>query len=167
MPRAFYRRNLPHLQCDDKPHFLTFCTYSRRTLPNWARSIVLDACVRAHKWTIDLRAVIVMPDHIHMIFFPRIDRERLGVYSLARITKAIKSTSAHRINQQLGRSGRVWQEESFDRVLRISEKLDEKVEYILNNPVRKELVKLTDQYPWLWVPEMQVVEPPFCTELGR
>jgi hypothetical protein len=27
----------------------------------------------------------------------------------------------------------VWQEESFDRVLRCSEKLDEKVEYVLNN----------------------------------
>ena len=39
----FYRRNLPHLQRNDKPHFLTFCTYKRRVLPDWAREIVLDA----------------------------------------------------------------------------------------------------------------------------
>jgi hypothetical protein len=29
MPQNFYRRNLPHLQRDDKPHFVTFCTYNR------------------------------------------------------------------------------------------------------------------------------------------
>jgi hypothetical protein len=52
---------------------------------------------------------------------------------LARITKAIKGASAHLINRALSRSGTVWQEESFDRVLRCSEKLDEKVEYVLNN----------------------------------
>jgi len=54
------------------------------------------------------------------------------VFSLARITKAIKGTSAHLINRELGRAGRVWQEESFDRVLRISEKLEEKIAYILD-----------------------------------
>ncbi len=45
MPKAFYRRQLPHLQRDDKPHFLTFCTYSRWILPENIRSIVLDCCI--------------------------------------------------------------------------------------------------------------------------
>jgi putative transposase len=151
MPQAFYRRNLPHLQRDFKPHFLTFCTYQRWILPDWARSIVLDACVRAHHWTIDLRTVVVMPDHVHMIFFPEIDKERSEVYSLARITKAIKGTSAHLINRELGSFGRIWQEESFDRVLRLSEKVDEKIAYILDNPVRKGLVRSPEEYRWLWV----------------
>jgi len=81
-----------------------------------------------------------MPDHVHMILTPLIDPDRTEIFSLARITKAIKGTSAHMINRQLGRPGRVWQEESFDRVLRVSEKLDEKIAYILDNPVRKGLV---------------------------
>ena len=64
---------------------------------------------------------------------------------------AIKGASAHLINRLLAHSGRVWQEESFDRVLRCSEKLDEKVEYILDNPVRRGLVGSREDYPWTWV----------------
>ena len=92
--------------------------------------------MRANQWTIDLRAVVVMPDHVNMIFVPLVDIERSEVFSLARITKGIKGTSAHLINRQRGGPRRVWQEESFDRVLRVSEKLDEKIAYILDNPVR-------------------------------
>ena len=105
-----------------------------------------------------------MPDHVHMIFTPLLDLERSGIFSLARITKAIKSTSAHLINRRLGRPGRVWQEESFDRVLRVSEKLDEKIAYILDNPVRKKLVSSPQDYRWLWV--APVPEPSFA-RLGR
>jgi REP element-mobilizing transposase RayT len=164
MPKSFYRRNLPHLQRDGKPHFLTFCTYQRWILPDWARSIVLDTCARAHGWTIDLRAIVVMPDHVHMVFIPEIDLQRMEVYSLARITKAIKGASAHLINRRLEKSGRIWQEESFDRVLRSSEKLDEKIDYILNNPVRKGLVPSAKEYPWLLVPATQMAS---CARLGR
>ena len=92
-----------------------------------------------------------MPDHVHMVFIPRIDSERREIFPRARITKAIKGSSAHLINRELGKSGRVWQEESFDRVLRSSEKLGEKIEYILNNPVRKGLAIPPEHYPWLWV----------------
>jgi REP element-mobilizing transposase RayT len=99
MPKAFYRRNLPHLQCDYKPHFLTFCTYHRWILPDCARSIVLDVCMRAHDLTIDFQAVVVMPDHVHIIFIPLIDLEKSEVFSLARITKAIKGASSHLINR--------------------------------------------------------------------
>lgn len=71
--------------------------------------------------------------------------------------KAIKGTSAHRINRELGHAGRVWQEESFDRVLRVSEKLDEKIAYIAENPVRKGFVNIPEEYRWLWVaPEKQL-----------
>ena len=164
MSQPFYRRNLPHLQRDCKPHFLTFCTYGRWILPDWARTTVMETCIRANQWTIDLRAAVVMPDHVHMIFTPLIDVQRSEVFSLARITKAIKGTAAHLINRRLGRPGRVWQEESFDRVLRVSEKLGEKIAYILDNPVRKELVASSEQYRWLWV--ASVSEPSFA-RLGR
>ena len=82
--------------------------------------------MRANQWTVELNAVVVMPDHVHIVFVPKIDMPKLEVFSLARITEAIKGASARLTNRELGRAGRVWQEESFDRVLRISEKLDEK-----------------------------------------
>ena len=61
----------------------------------------MDGCLRANQWTIELRAIVVMPDHAHMIFTPLVDIEKSEVFSLARITKAIKGTSAHLINRQV------------------------------------------------------------------
>ena len=79
--------------------------------------------------------------------------------SLAEIMDALKGASAHMINRRLGRKGKVWQEESFDRVLRSSESLDEKIAYILNNPVRKGLVSRPEDYPWLWTATGELRSP--------
>jgi REP element-mobilizing transposase RayT len=164
---TFYRRNLPHLQRDNKAHFLTFCTHRRWVLPDWAREMAFEICLKAHGWTLDLHALVVMPDHVHMIFVPGIDHDTQQVFSLARITKAIKGSSSHRINRVLGKSGRIWQEESFDHVLRSSESLDEKIQYLLNNPVRRGLVGVPAEYPWLWQksfinPYAPTVQPSFA-----
>ena len=64
--------------------------------------------------------------------------------------KAIKGASAHGINRSLCHHGAVWQEESFDRVLRSSENLDAKIDYVLHNPVRAGLVRDLEDYRWLW-----------------
>ena len=150
MPQAFYRRQLPHLQCDDKPHFVTFCTDHRWVLPASARSIVVESCLHDNGKNYDLKLAVVMPDHVHLIFTPLVDFDAMEVCSLRKIMDAIKGASAHRINKQLGRKGTVWQAESFDHVLRASENLDAKTEYLLENPVRAGLVSRWQEYPWLW-----------------
>jgi REP element-mobilizing transposase RayT len=150
MPKAFYRRKLPHLQRDAKPHFVTFCTHLRWLLPEPARQIALASCLHDNQQKFNLRVAVVMPDHVHIIFTPLINQQAREVYSLAEIMDAIKGASAHQINRLLGHSGKVWQTESFDRVLRSSEKLHEKVSYILENPVRKGLVSTWTEYPWIW-----------------
>jgi putative transposase len=63
---------------------------------------------------------------------------------------AIKGASAHLINRELGRRGKVWQTESFDRVVRSSESLEQKVAYVLANPLRRGLVGRWEEYPWIW-----------------
>jgi REP element-mobilizing transposase RayT len=150
MPQAFYRRRLPHLQCDGRQHFLTFCTHQRWTLPASVRSIVLGCCLYDNKTKFDLKVAVVMPDHVHMIFTPLVNQQAMEIYSLAEIMDAIKGASAHKVNKPLGRQGRVWQVESFDHVLRSSESLDAKIAYLLENPVRAGLVRDWDAYPWLW-----------------
>jgi REP element-mobilizing transposase RayT len=150
MPQAFYRRQLPHLQVDDRQHFVTFCTDHRWILPERVRSIVLNCCVHNNGKKFDLRVAVVMPDHVHMIFTPLVDREAMEVCSLAEIMDAIKGASAHKVNKALGRKGRVWQPESFDHVVRSSEGLDAKIQYLLENPVRRGLVAEWADYPWLW-----------------
>ena len=73
-----------------------------------------------------------------------------GQVSLPEILQAIKSTSSHRINKELGHRGTVWQQESFDRGLRQEEQLGDKIEYMLLNPVRAGLVRDPMAYRWMW-----------------
>ena len=153
MPQAFYRRKLPHLQVDDKPHFVTFCTYQRWILPESVRQIVLECCVHDNGIKFDLKVAVVMPDHVHMTFTPLVNLGRAEIYSLGEIMDSVKGASAHRINEALGRKGKVWQSESFDHVLRSSESLDVKIQYVLENPVRCGIVDSWNNYPWLWKKE--------------
>ncbi|HLV86774.1 MAG TPA: transposase [Candidatus Sulfotelmatobacter sp.] len=150
MPQAFYRRKLPHLQCDDKPHFITFCTEKRWIVPEKVRELILDSCLHDNGTRYDLKVAVVMPDHVHLILTPLTDNAGMEVWSLGKIMGAIKGASAHRINKALGRKGRVRQTESFDHVLRVSENLDAKIDYVMQNPVRYGLVRNWRDYPWLW-----------------
>lgn len=138
------------MQRDFTPHFITFNTKLRQPLPDWARDIVLRCCVHDHDRRYRLRVAVVMPDHVHLILTPLVDEIRHVVVSLIEIMKALKGTSAHAINHQRGARGTIWQEESFDRIVRSSESLDAEVAYILENPVRKGLVQDWREYPWIW-----------------
>jgi REP element-mobilizing transposase RayT len=89
-----------------------------------ARDIVLNTCLFGNGKLFTLHAAIVMPDHVHLLLTPLADQERL--ISVPEIMQAIKGASAHRINKYLGRKGRVWQEESFDRAMREVEKCEGK-----------------------------------------
>ena len=72
-----------------------------------------------------------MPDHVHLVLSPIADEK--GPISLPEITQKVKSESAHRVNKLLNRTGRVWQDESFDHVLRREEGILTKVKYIIEN----------------------------------
>ncbi len=97
------------------------------------------------------RAVVVMPDHVHLLMMPLRRNADGWPFPLVDILQCLKSTTAHRINRLLGISGPVWEEESFDHVLRSDESLKEKCEYIRQNPVKAGLVQRPGDYRWLWV----------------
>jgi len=144
-----YRRNLPHLQLDDKIMFITFSTFKRWELPESERGLVLNHCLHDHNIKIQMHGAVVMPDHVHLVLTQL--KDPLGnIYGLAEIMNGIKGASAHSVNKALKRHGPVWLYESFDRILRTDESILQKVEYICQNPVRKELVYCMDDYPWLW-----------------
>ena len=148
--RAEYRRNLPHMQAEGKTYYVTFCTHQRWTLPEEVRPMVVKHCLHDEGLKLRMHALVVMTDHVHLIFTPMTDP--LGKpYGLSEILGGIKGASAHTINKHLKRRGPVWQDESFDHILRREEKLEEKVEYVRQNPVRKGLVKAPEEYPYTWV----------------
>ena len=145
-----YRRRLPHFQKGSRPFFVSFCRLIREPLPPAACDLVLQHCLYDHGKTMLLHAAVVMPEHVHLLLTPLRDMDGWPI-PLSKILKRIKGTSARSVNRLLGRDGPVWQEESFDHVLRSDESLEEKLEHIRQNPVRRALVKTPEEYPWLWV----------------
>jgi REP element-mobilizing transposase RayT len=153
--RYDYRRCLPHYQRDDRPLFVTFRTFKYLELSPSARTLVLQHCIHDDGRTMRLHAAVIMPDHVHLLFTALRDVEG-WTFALPEIMKAIKGTSARSVNKLSGKSGTVWQDESFDHVLRGNESFSETVDYIRQNPVRKKLVERPEDYEWLWVsPELK------------
>ena len=70
----------------------------------------------------------IMPNHVHALVIP------LNGHALAEITHTWKSFTANRINAAVGRTGRLWQDESFDMIVRSSGHLRKVAEYIRDNP---------------------------------
>ncbi len=154
--KYFYRRTLPHILKDNRPVFVTFGTFKRWEFPVEARQLVFECCLRECGATIDLHAAVVMPTHAHLLFTPLRNAEGWLV-SLPQVMRLIKGRSAHFVNRLLDRHGPVWQEESFDHVLRSNESLSEKVNYICQNPVRAGLVRREEDYRWLWRGEVPIL----------
>jgi len=86
-------------------------------------------------------AICVMNNHVHWVF-RLFDKNELGqpVY-LHYILQSVKRFSANQINNIEGRTGTVWQKESWDTTIRDDEHLYRAVEYTINNPVDAGLVE--------------------------
>ncbi|MGB0013656.1 MAG: hypothetical protein WBQ03_18755 [Candidatus Sulfotelmatobacter sp.] len=136
-----YRRRLPHLQKADADLFATFRAGGPLILPFAARDLVFEHCSREGGLLpfagegaraaprVQLHAVVIMPDHVHLLLLPLRDTNGWP-HPLVDILQCMKSATAHRINKLLHHSGPVWEEESFDHVLRSDESLKQKAEYI-------------------------------------
>jgi REP element-mobilizing transposase RayT len=141
---TYRSRNLPHLEVPDATYFVTFRTRSGLVLPPAARDQVMRVIEASDNNSLELDAAVVMPDHAHLIF--RILKGNLGD-----VLRKIKGSSARQVNIVLKRSGSLWMDESFDHIIRHEDELKQKIEYIQNNPVKKELVDAPNQYRWLFV----------------
>jgi len=85
-----------------------------------------------------LSCYVVMPNHVHCLIKP------LHGFELEIILKSLKGYTARQINSRLGKSGNLWEAESYDRVIRDEEHLYRVVQYIGRNPLNAGL--RNDQY---------------------
>ena len=76
----------------------------------------------------DVFAFVIMPNHVHLLIKP------LGEVTADISVGRIKHFSAMMINKLLGKSGKVWMRESFDRIVRNNDQLQRYIRYILSNP---------------------------------
>jgi threonyl-tRNA synthetase/REP element-mobilizing transposase RayT len=148
------RRRLPHFEKPWAIYFVTFTTLDRRVLSPETRTVVLDALRHFHGKRYELFAAVVMPNHVHALFQPwPKDQDEKGdtvFWSLADLMHSIKSFSAKEINKFEGTHGSVWAEERHDRYVRGDADLQEKFDYICDNPYLANLETPEKGYEWLW-----------------
>lgn len=151
MVREFrvHQRNLPHWEDPGNVYFITFRTAGEHLLPESAKDIVLSS-IQYHAGSLyRLYACVVMTTHVHLILQP-LEVSQDIYYSLAKIMHSIKSYSSKRIQKPCKNQGSFWQAEYYDRIIRNDDDLIEKMEYIVNNPVKAGIVEKPEDYMWLY-----------------
>jgi putative DNA methylase len=108
-----------------------------------------------------LLAWVVMPNHVHVLI------ETLGEWSLARIVQSWKGSTARQANVVLGRQGRFWAREYFDRYIRDEDHLQRAVLYVHNNPVKAGLVAEPAEWRFGSARRMETVDSMFHALFDR
>ena len=154
----YHKRRLPHFERPWAKYAITWSTHERRVLSPAERDLVLQTILHDRETKYELYVACVMPDHVHLLLEPQIkendDEGNPVFHGLAEILQTLKSVSSHRMNKAAGAKGsRVWENESFDRVIRSERDLEEKFDYICRNPWDAGVASPGEDYAWLWTLE--------------
>jgi putative transposase len=168
------RKKVRHFDIPKQFHELTFSCYQRMPLltnDQWQSMLTesIDRAMQRHRYF--LVAFVYMPEHVHLLVFPRNAASRID-----ELLKAIKRPFSYRIKQLLTevqssllekltvrqRPGveafRFWQEgPGYDRNLLTIEAASAAAEYIHLNPVRRGLVE--HELDWGWSSARDYLSP--------
>ena len=137
-------------------HELTFTCYNNQpflTNPEYCAKLIRAIRLVKRKHHLDLWAYVIMPEHVHLLVYPRKPE-----YSISAILKSIKQSVSQSVIHPLkkddesnllpqmatgekARPYRFWQAGGgYDRNFDKPEAIHNAINYIHNNPVRKGLV---------------------------
>jgi len=83
-----------------------------------------------------------MPNHVHVLLATN------ATHGLGKIVRLWKAYTAARINMLVGRSGRLWAADYFDRFIRDEKHFESTKHYIEMNPVNAGLCDRPDAWPF-------------------
>jgi REP element-mobilizing transposase RayT len=125
-------------------------------------AVIRENLLHHHGTKYELLAWCIMSNHVHVVLQPfepvdagaqwNADASRVGhggrlnsegfsdevrddQSPLSSIMHSLKSYTAKRANEILGRTGRFWQKESYDHWIRDLDELERVVQYVIRNPV--------------------------------
>ncbi|MBU1023875.1 transposase, partial [bacterium] len=87
-----------------------------------------------------LLAWVIMPNHVHVLV------QIIDGYLLSDLLHSWKRYTAKMINRMLGRKGRLWQREYWDRYIRNENHLNNAINYIHMNPVKAGFVNSPEEW---------------------
>ena len=131
-----------HATHNGQTYMVTSSTWERRSLfqnENWAR-LLIGTIYRYRGSAYLLDAFVIMPDHIHILLTPKT--------SLEKSVQFIKGGFSYRVKKELGSNMEVWQKGFSDHRIRDAEDYSRHVDYILKNPLRKNLCQRGEDFPY-------------------
>lgn len=127
----------------DRWYFVTICANDKKW--HFEAGAVRDTLVQAIRWSasqekVEIMAYVVMPNHVHLV-------SSCGTNGLPDFVRHFKGIASKRLREEHGLR-QVWQTSYFDHIIRGDESLEEKCEYVRQNPIRWNLATRIDDYPW-------------------
>jgi REP element-mobilizing transposase RayT len=136
-------KRLKHINIEGYAYFVTTNIYHRQKIfsnPEIANIVLSAIFFLKEKGYYRIYSFVIMPEHLHLIILPQNKK------TVSQIMHSLKSYTAKKINNLLGRSGKIWQDGFYERIIRNENDLREKAIYIENNPVRERLVEEPEKY---------------------
>lgn len=124
-------------------YFVTICTKNKeRVFCNEALNDEIVSCLKEEKEKTGVRVFTycLMPDHLHLLISPSGD-----AMNVSRFIGRFKSRTT-RIGWKYEIGDKMWQGRFYDHIVRRNESLKDICEYVLNNPVRKNLVESWEDF---------------------
>ena len=124
-------------------YFITASTFQKRQLlqSDRMRQLFLDVLFhyrQQQKYL--LHEFVLMPDHFHLLITPTVTLERAMQF--------VKGGFSFRANRELGFAHEIWQPSYYDRRVRVAEECFAFREYIRQNPVKKGMVQVAEEFPY-------------------
>jgi putative transposase len=94
-----------------------------------------------HGQRYDLRAWVIMPNHVHVLF-------HVGQVPMSEILESWKSYTSKEANKLLGREGQFWAEDYWDTYMRDAEQERRTIRYTEANPAKAHLCPTAKDWPW-------------------
>ncbi len=152
------RKRIRHYDGDGCPRALTFSCFRRRPFlaGDLARGWLihaLDFARRRHP--IELWAYVAMPEHVHVVVWPKVRNFRISVFLSTLKQSVAKKARNHLLTHKpdvLRRAGghfHFWQDgPGYDRNIDSDFTLWQTIDYIHMNPVRRQLCTRPEDWPW-------------------
>ncbi|MCC7102763.1 MAG: hypothetical protein IT206_06775 [Fimbriimonadaceae bacterium] len=141
-----WRGRLPHWRADNVTYYATF--RHRRELGESDRNLLLRALLKPTKW--DLLAVCVLPGATEMLFTVKYAPSG-EPYELSEVIEKAKQKAGKEIIKRTGEKWPPFYTESYDRIIRDSDELEERWLALLASSVELELAEEPEEYDGLYV----------------
>ncbi len=126
-------------------YFITICAHMQRNLfqRNQVAELMVDTSFKYRDAEeFELHEYVVMPNHIHLLLSLNTQQQ------LGRVIQLIKGGFSHSLRDTGTNFREAWQQRYYARRARNAREVAEFSNYIRQNPVRKGLVQVAEEYPY-------------------